>query len=413
LNLQEIFTKKDIQDSIKSIKKGGKKLYKHDSQGKWRFLNKTDREKSAMKKFLDNLNFDEYYETLKDYELSPYTGVAIPKGNRPGFRPLLVPAPQDRIIFIAALVKIRKLLHDPLRTYRALGILPAEKTLFGKTKELKDAVTNISNLIQGDMQYVLCLDFKNFFSSIQREDMLQVLLSEIFNNEEAPLYLLIKDSVSNPIEMDKLFIEYFADLQLDKIGIPQGLAYSPLLASFYALKFDELVKKHSKKLNLISYRYLDDMIVLSDNQESLEKTYELLKELSLQSQLVLHPLGDKTQLVNVTEESFDFLGLEFTKNSRRVPPKAIKKFKSVFKEIFQPKNIQNEDHAKILEAFDLFIDGWQRYYQEYAGEHFLQHTKPAALQIIKDNMNASSATNRHKIKRSNFLKRNQKRLLNW
>jgi RNA-directed DNA polymerase len=103
-------------------------------------------------------------------------------------------------------------------------------------------------------------------------------------------------------------------------GTPQGGVISSLLASLYLRWFDKAFHRtdgpaHWAKARLV--RYADDFVVLARHPSQRLRQY---LEGKLEKWLGLELNRDKTRVVNVREESLDFLGYTFCYvNSRRYP----------------------------------------------------------------------------------------------
>ena len=108
-------------------------------------------------------------------------------------------------------------------------------------------------------------------------------------------------------------------------GIPQGCAYSPLLANFYALELDEYVSKK----NLVSFRYLDDMMIFLESEEETKSVFEGLKLVAKNLNLKIHEIDKKTKnktYIQQSNHTFEYLGIEIMSDgSFKIPLAKIKK----------------------------------------------------------------------------------------
>lgn len=324
--------------------------------------------------------FDSLYASLNDYVLKPYRGIAILKKNGK-YRPLLVPTPTDRLVFLAALPRIKKVVYERLLKYSALGVGVKD------AKSLKPTAVSskiFDNIKDKKTRYVLALDFQDFFSTIRRDKLREKLKRVLSKTNEKDLLNLLALSINNPIESDDLFKEKFVHLNLDKSGIPQGLAYSPLLASFFATSLDAIVKQET---SVVSYRYLDDMVIIGTNRRNLLKIYRRIKTYSAKLGLKLHKLGEKTKILPVIlpTDSFDFLGISFSKNGKHIPNSAVEKFMRVIKtEIFTSQGLKISPNM-VKTVFRDYVLGWKQYYSSICPEHY-QEIKPRLVTDIKTHM---------------------------
>ena len=329
-----------------------------------------ERETNALGHFLDNTDIPTFYrKEIGNFNFSPYQGVIIAKSNGK-LRPLLVPAPKDRIVLSIVFKKIYPILKPVLKRNKALGLGIRKKE---ELNEMKKVLTEIQKILrQGQACCVLKLDFKDFFSSINRKILFEKLDKFFRGRKNREILKIVKDSVENPISSDALFKKTFFGLKLDTVGIPQGLAYSPLLASFYALDLDSVGKKISGSKN---FRYLDDMVVLARDVRQAKAAYKFLKKESIKLGLKLHELGpnSKTEMIDVTKKSFVFLGIGISKDGLYIPEAAINRFKKVFEsEIMNAGIIKKFNRARVLSAYAQFARGWVNHYKKLCPENFAE-----------------------------------------
>ena len=368
MDLTTLFSKEVVSKAIAKLK--GKKFKKSFVDLK-RFTRKEEKQTTSFYKYLDKLNIDEYLDSLKSYELAPFKGLRIEKSNNK-YRPLLIPQHKDRVVFAASFPIIRDLISPKLKIYNALGLGLSKRTRTSRySNEVRNVLREIAASINsGKYDFIVKLDFKDFFSTIDR-DLLQSNLQPYFKSEkENKLLELVYASFNNRIEADPQFWGTFGDLKLKKLGIPQGLAYSPLLASFYATQLDEAVYNIRR---IKSYRYLDDMIILAADAESSHEAYEHIKEESEKMKLKLHPLEEdsKTQIINIKERNFDFLGITISQDGLIISEKAGKKFKSIFEsEIFNNSLIETQEFQEIKDVYANYGRGWAKYYQYMCPDDF-------------------------------------------
>ena len=312
------------------------------------------------------LNLDASF--FKTYQLKHYKGISIPKTGSSFIdrRPLLIPFPEDRIALSLILDKLKEKLDSELRKYSVLG--------FGMQKnEIKKTIKEISENIDNGYNYILVLDFKNFFCSIDRNLLLQKL-SPFFdktNKSDCMIFSLIKKSINNPIKIEDKYnvIKNFKKnkkYSLHNEGVPQGLPISSILATFFATEIDFVIPE-----NCLSYRYIDDMVVLAKNKEDAMHAYKEIKKKSKKIKLSLHPLNvnnSKTQMINLLSEGggFMFLGFEIKKDGIKAPIKAKKNFIMKFKKIKDinsaKKNFPQTFITEVEKRFNLSSQGWIAYY---------------------------------------------------
>ncbi|MFM2357451.1 MAG: hypothetical protein RJA61_188 [Candidatus Parcubacteria bacterium] len=401
IDLTKIFSKEEIGKAVKALSSPAKQFRKNYLPTH-RYV--SCEELNALGNYLKDFDLDAYYSSLESYSLHKYKGVSIEKKNGK-FRPLLVPHPSDRIVFTAAFKPVRKVLEAELLKRSALGI-----GVVKDKKQVEQTLKSIRREIVAGKHFVLCLDFKDYFSSINRKRLLISLSKKFQSKKEKALYDLVKRSIHNKISMNEEFVEKFSTLSLEKTGIPQGLAYSPLLASYYGLRLDDVVERVSGKIDVMGYRYLDDMIILAKSVNDLNLIYKEICNEASKMQLTLHPLepGSKTKIVDATKEKFDFLGIYFNTDSAYVPEKAVEKFKEVLmREILNEKTVFY-DVDLVKKRFINFVKGWRNYYKTHAREHYLQVVRPELGVWLEKYM-----TKKRKHKKTQFYKDHESFLQSW
>jgi retron-type reverse transcriptase len=365
VNLQLLLTEKQVSDSYKKLKR---KKYRKNFSDLKRFSDLEQRHLNALGEYLKQINSGTFFKTeLKRFSFSPYSGLKIKKANgKP--RPLLIPSPKDRIVLTAIFPRVRIALESDLKKYNALGlgiksteeVTECKRVLSAIQKQLKD----------GDVRFVLKLDFKDFFSSIERSILLRKLGRHFKGLDQRRVYRLIKQSIENKIEADADFHGTFGNLHLRTRGVPQGLSYSPLLASFYALPLDKKVISIS---GCKGYRYLDDMIILAKTEVQAKRAFNSIDTLSKKLKLNLHPLkeGSKTQLLDIHKLSFEFLGIGISTERLFIPKEAVEDFKKTFeREIVNKEIVGKYDFKYVMKAYREFAGGWVNHYKNLCPEHF-------------------------------------------
>ena len=371
MDLSNVFTQKEIEDALDAL---SNKRYKKNFGELKRFLGEQERKENELGHYLRSMDASLYFNGLKKFSLDAYAGIKILKNNGKS-RPLLIPSPKDRVILSAAFIKVRDVLASELKKRQSLGLgleKSDKKTLGVKTTECRKVLDAIQSDIYDGYTFVLKLDFKDFFSSINRRKLLFRLKKHFTSDNEALLFRFIKATLGNKIDAKKPseFWGTFNKMDLKNKGIPQGLSYSPLLASFYALSLDDMA---SSRDDTKSYRYLDDMVILCKSEKAVNRTYKKIKSLSRKLDLNLHPLGSdskKTKMVDITKDNFEFLGVDIAKDSVFISKESIQDFKEkIENEIINKKTIKNFPND-IREVYKRFVGGWSNHYKNVCPEDY-------------------------------------------
>jgi RNA-directed DNA polymerase len=268
-----------------------------------------------------------------EYSFEDLRGVAIRKNpnlplNATNVRPISIPTIRDRVVQRAMLaatwVSLRDRLHTPcsfggIREYRVRKG-PNTPRLTEERKNVRLAAERIITLRAAEPMWVFETDIVDFFGTINRDRLISELADCLPDDSLLPLF-------ENAINVEIGNIESLGPNRKlwdrDK-GIPQGSVLSPLLANFYLHKFDGALT--TPDVHLI--RYIDDLVILTSSQELAESLYDNCEALLRDLGLSMHPMGvaDKQGRVKTRllppGEPFEFLGLEFTRNT--LVPKATK-----------------------------------------------------------------------------------------
>lgn len=356
-----------------------------------RFLSKRNNE---FRKYLtDRDNLDAFCAGLTNYKLDPYRGFAlrsIGANGKPKYRPLLIPSHKDRLLFSLVNKLIFPLFEEHMKRYDCLGIGLKES---GRKISTKPVIDNLIELNRLGYSHVLKTDFRRFFCTIPRKRLLQKVKKVVSKHPQGEvLYKVIAASLHNDITSDGIFNKEFSSWQLNFRGVPQGLSYSSLLASFYGTILDNALDgipdiKHK--------RYLDDMVVLGRDENAIGIAFAKLKEVSVKIGLELHdikPVSEgKTFVVDSKIDSYIFLGTEVRDGIACVPEKAISRFKNVVvQEIVNRSTVAKFTPQEIKQVFDNYTLGWKRAYSGVVSRQHFGDVKEELNLYLNDYLNKNA-----------------------
>lgn len=374
-----IFTKKELEEAGREICSGKRKFKK--VRGEFEdlefLLDPNDKERNSLYEFCEvkDHNISELYNDLisHNYKISPYVGVVISRGKGKKPRTLLVPKPRDRVIFTATFKKILGDL-DFINNFNVFG--SHKHTKFKKMKEILDAVARESSVYK----YVLKIDIKDFFPSINREILLDKIKVYI---KDKRIFNLINSAIYNKIQYPlqykengvlKSCVDIFQPLENN--GIPQGCAFSPLLANIYALDID----KYFSDNKYTSFRYLDDLIVFTNTKEEAEELFCKVKEIAKGICLEVHEFGnDKKSYIKEVTEPLLYLGVKIVNKDFFIPEEAIKEFLGITETtgvLSGVRRICNKhtikiNHEKVVnKGLIPYIRGWKEFYSKVCENDF-------------------------------------------
>lgn len=249
----------------------------HASRGK------TKRQKVA--KILDSPTFYalQIQKMLKDktYVPSPYFEMKIRDGakkkERIIYKPQFYP---DQVIHWSLMLKLEPILLKGMYEFSCASI---------KGRGIHKGMKYVKKILVRDRKYTkycLKLDIKQFYPSVNKEILKQKFRKKI--KDQDTLWLI--DSI----------------IDSSKTGLPIGNYTSQWFANFYLEDLDHYIKE---KLNIKYYiRYMDDMVLFSNNKKELKKVKLAIDEFLKKEDL---RIKENWALFKTESRPLDFLGYRF------------------------------------------------------------------------------------------------------
>lgn len=219
------------------------------------------------------------------YEFQPYAEILKSKGAGKNPRVISMPAVRDRIAL------------------RAMAAFLKDAYPRASTRLPQDVVAAVVKELQGgDWTYFVKLDVKEFYPSILHS-FLHARMSQVISND-AIVELFMRAVSTRTVARTAP-----RPAGVNTRGIPQGLAISNGLAELTIGLLDDHLSKQS---DVIGFRFVDDILILSRSRRASDRAVREIRELAKLAGLEVHDdaNAEKTKKGPLSS-GFDFLGYSF------------------------------------------------------------------------------------------------------
>lgn len=293
------------------------------------------------------------------YRFSYYNEKLLLKGSRKYPRVISIPSIRDRLVL--------GVLNDYLSS------IFSDCINHEVPNSLMSRIITTMNETEGDVTF-LRTDFHDFYGTIYIKMLMNMLSSRISDEN-------IKTLIYTAITTPTVSGHRPRRAKKNKLGIPQGLSISNILASIYMLSFDKEFGAESAALYI---RYVDDILFLNPKSAGLKA--RMLKEISKRN-LRLRLTTEKCKSGVIGKDKLDFIGYVVTDKDHvfirernvtnflsRISAMAIRCKEGLEKEYKRPQFIKEkqdyidyyvEDFNQLISGFKYgrHLYGWLPYFQ--------------------------------------------------
>lgn len=207
---------------------------------------------------------------------------------------------------------------------------------FRKNHSIKNVCARLRSIPNLEKKYVLKVDVHNYFNSIPVERLVKKVKDAICDDS------LLQTFIVNLLTQNKT---YFEDKLIEeKRGAMAGCPLGGWFANLYLKELDEYYAKRG----IPYFRYSDDILLLCDTKEKLEKYQTILFDFIEKEGLEINP---KKCIKTNPGEVWDFLGLSYKDGEFDLSSSTVKKIKRKIakraKGLYVWKSRKNESFEKV------------------------------------------------------------------
>jgi len=260
----------------------------------------------------------------------------IPKAESKQQRPLGIPTVRDRVVQ-GALRNVLEPIFERDFAEHSYGFRPE--------RGCKAALRRVDQLLKAGSSWVVDADLANYFDTIPQDKLLEQVTQKVADSRVLELIAaMLQQGVMEAMT-------YWTP----SAGTPQGAVISPLLANIYLDPLDQELVRHGFEM----VRYADDFVILCGSEAEARAALGHVQAWTTQAGLQLH--AEKTRLVDVTREGFDFLGYHFERGYRWPRRKSEAKLRDKLRQHTKRRN--GHSLQTIISNVNQTLTGWFEYFK--------------------------------------------------
>lgn len=282
---------------------------------------------------------DELLESLRDetYRPQPVRRVEIPKPDG-STRKLGVPTVVDRMIQ-QAVVQVLSPIYEQVFSDNSFGFRP--------NRSAHDAVKRVASLYNQGYHYVVDLDLKAYFDTVNHDLLMGFIEQQI---SDPWLLRLIRKFLTSGVMNGEIF-------ETTIKGTPQGGNLSPLLANIYLHELDKLLTSRGHQF----VRYADDCNIYVKSKRAGERVLANTEKF-LENQLKVTINREKTQVGSPLHLKFLGFTLGVSRNGAYLRPHKVAK-KRVIQSLRRiTKRNRSISWRQLMKEINQKMRGWLQYF---------------------------------------------------